>query len=333
MRRLDFISIIRIFSVFSIIAFHSLCFYKGNWLFLHTETIPIWKVLALPLVKIGLFTFFFISGFLFGFNSIEKGKYENISAFIFTKIQRILLPYLIWSFYMVASFSFYIWHDILIGAAHLWFLLTLFEMFIIIIVLKKIQILNTNPYIDFITISLSFILLYAWRYSKEYYYLLCINNTLYYLPTFIIGFYCAKYQLHHSSKKKTSAIAFIISITILFVLSYLSTIESNTPIEIDLAIRITSCIAAVSALVMTNKIKIPNKYTAIINNLDHNSMGIYIFNQIVVFVVLLIPVCRQFLEIHYLIGPFIIFFVSFFIPWGLAALFNKTKYLSWMIGT
>ena len=234
---------------------------------------------------------------------------------------------------MVVFFSFTPWTDLLIGTNHLWFLLTLFEMFIIIIVLKNKLLLNTNPYIDSIIISLSFFLLYAWRTYIERYYFLGIDNTFNYLPAFLIGFYCAKYQLHHSSKRKTSAITFIISITILFFLSYLSTIESNTSIEIDLTIRIAACVAAVCALVMTNNIMIPYKYASIINNLDHNSMGIYIFNQIVVFVVLLIPVCRQFLEIHYLIGPFIIFFVSFFIPWGLAALFNKTKYLSWMIGT
>ena len=119
MRRLDYISIIRIFSVFSIIAFHSLCFYGNNWLFLHTESIPIWKMLALPIVKVGLFSFFVISGFLFGFNSIENSKYENTAAFIFTKIQRIMLPYLIWSIIMVAAFSFFFFFYILIGAAHL----------------------------------------------------------------------------------------------------------------------------------------------------------------------------------------------------------------------
>ena len=332
MGKFEYISILRISSMLLIIMFHSLCFYSDTWWLFHTDTIPLWKITALPTVKVGLSVFFLISGFLFGFLYIEKGRYQIISAFILNKARRIMLPYLIWSAFMVAFFSFTPWTDILIGTSHLWFLLTLFELFIVIIALSKLCICNTNTYIDFIITVLSFIVLYAWQ-GLNHHYILSIENTLYYLPTFIIGFYCAKYQLHHSSKKKTSAIAFIISITILFVLSYLSTIESNTPIEIDLAIRITSCIAAVSALVMTNKIEIPNKYTSIINNLDHNSMGIYIFNQIVVFVVLLIPFCQQFLAIHYLIGPFIIFFVSFLIPWGLAVLFNKTKYFTWMIGS
>ena len=205
-------------------------------------------------------------------------------------------------------------------------------MFISIKILNKSQILNTNPYIDLLTILLFFILLYAWRTYIERYYLLGIDNMLYYLPAFLIGFYCAKYELHHSSKRKTSLFIFLTCIILLFILSYLSLTE-NTTIAVDLAVRITSCAAAVSTLVMTNNIKIPNKYISIINNLDQNSMGIYIFNQIIVFIVLLIPASRQYLEIHYLIGPFIIFFVSFLIPWGLAVLFNKTKILSWMIGT
>lgn len=315
----------------SIIAFHSLCFYADSWWFLHTNTIPIWKIVALPTVKIGLSTFFLISGFLFAFLYIEKGKYQVKSSFIKNKAQRIVLPYIIWSIFMVASFPFIPWHDFLIGTAHLWFLLTLFEFFIAIIVLSKL-LCRTNLYVDLTIIVLSFAILYVWKNYTEHHFLLSIENTLYYIPAFFLGFYCAKYQLHHSSKREISAFLFITGIIFLFILSYISPI-GNTPLWTDLCIRITSCIAAINALVITNNIKIPNKYISIINNLDYNSMGIYIFNQIVVFVVLLNPVCRQFLEIHYLIGPFIFFFVSFLIPWGLAVLFNKTKYLSWMIGT
>ena len=51
-------------------------------------------------------------------------------------------------------------------------------------------------------------------------------------------------------------------------------------------------------------------------------MRIYVFNQIVVFVVLLNPVCQQFLEIHYLIGPF--FFLCFF-PYSLGPQYHLTK--------
>lgn len=331
MKKFEYISILRISSMLLIIWFHSLCFYTDIWWFLHADFIPLWDVIALPTVKIGLSSFFLISGFLFGYLHIEKGKYHIISSFIINKVQRIILPYLIWSVFMIAFFPFVPWTDILIGTNHLWFLLTLFELFIFIIALSKLCICNTNPYIDLIISAFSFIVLYAWQ-CLDHHFILSIENTLYYLPAFMIGFYCAKYQLHHSSKRKTSAIAFIISITILFILSYFSTIM-NTPIWTDLAIRITSCATVVCAFVMTNKIIIPNKYTSIINNLDYNSMGIYIFNQIVIFVVLLIPVCQRFLAIHYLIGPFIIFLVSFLIPWGLAVLFNKTKYLSWMIGS
>lgn len=331
MRNLNSISILRISSMLLIIVFHSLCFYTDNWWFFHTDTIPIWRIIALPTVKVGLSTFFLISGFLFGYLHLEKGKYRITSIFIKNKTQRIIVPYIIWSVYMAATFPFIPWHDFFIGTAHLWFLLTLFELFIIIIALNKLSICDTNPYIDFLITALSFIVLYAWQ-RLDHHYILSIENTLYYLPAFMIGFYCAKYQLHNSSKRKTSIFIFLTCIILLFILSYLSFTE-NTSIGIDLAVRITSCAAAASALVMTNNIKIPNKCISIINNLDYNSMGIYIFNQIVVFIILLIPTSRQYLEVHYLIGPFIIFFISFIIPWGLAILFNNTKFLSWMIGS
>ena len=61
-----------------IVLFHSLCFYIGTWWYLCTDVVPLWKVIAYPSVKIGLTTFVFISGFLYGYMYFEKGKYRDV---------------------------------------------------------------------------------------------------------------------------------------------------------------------------------------------------------------------------------------------------------------
>lgn len=332
MKRIDFISILRILSMLSILMFHSLCFYAGVWWYLQAETVPIWRVIAMPIVKIGLSTFFLIAGFLFGFLYIERNKYRVLTTFFLNKTRRIVLPYIIWSGFMIISFPFIPWSDCLIGTAHLWFLLTLFELFIIIILPIKLLSIHTNIYIDSIILATSLILLYIWQNQIEHHFVLSIENTLYFLPAFLTGFYCAKYRLHTWYYRKAAFFLLSFCIIILIALSYYSTKE-NTSLVIDIAVRLLSCIAAINTLIMTNSIIIPEESKLLVQNLDNNSMGIYIFNQIIVFVILLIPFLRHFLEVHYMVGPFIIFIVSFFIPWGLAILFNRTKYLSWMIGS
>lgn len=325
------VSFLRIASMMLIIVFHSLCFYAGKWWFLHTNIIIQWKILALPTVKIGLSIFFLISGFLFSYLYTEENKYRNTSAFLFQKTRRLLLPYIIWSSVMIGSFKFIPWTDFFIGTAHLWFLMSLFELFVFAILLCRLLILRTNIYIDSIIMVIALISHYAWYNFIGRHYALSIENTLYYLPAFLMGLYCAKYQLYSWCYQKTAAFLFVLCISALTFISYYSFDEDNLS-KIDIAIRVISCIAAISALVMTNNIKIPEKCKQLIQNLDSNSMGIYIFNQIIVFIILLIPISRQFLEVHYLIGPFIIFIFSLFIPWGLAELFNRKKFLSWLTG-
>lgn len=71
----------------------------------------------------------------------------------------------------------------------------------------------------------------------------------------------------------------------------------------------------------------------IVKNLDYNCMGIYIFNQIIVYFLLSVSVARHYLSIHPYCGPLIIFTLSFIIPWGLSLIVNHSKYLSWINGS
>lgn len=65
--RIQYVSVLRVCSMLLIVLYHSMCYYTGTWWYLCTDIVPLWKLLSPPTVTIGLTTFVFISGFLYGY--------------------------------------------------------------------------------------------------------------------------------------------------------------------------------------------------------------------------------------------------------------------------
>ena len=323
------VSILRVCSMMLIVLYHSLCFYIGVWWYLSTVEEPIWKLIAFPVVKVGLTTFVFISGFLYGYMYIERGKYRKVKSFIINKSKRLLIPYFFWGIVMILMMPLLHipWINLLTGGvAHLWFLLMLFEFFVLMSLLNKFGIgVQKATILDFVIVIISFISLYVWKQYSSHHHMLGIENTLYYLPTFLVGFYFAKYRQKMNGKDVASFL-FLIGIIVVFLLFFFGYPDSDT------LFRIPAILVSVSAMVLLKDSSFPFCQSKLFVNLDKNSMGIYIFNQIVVFILLLIPDMNTFLSHHSFVGVFLIFIISFIVPWLLSNLFNKSKYTSFLIG-
>jgi len=328
--RLHYISVLRVCSMLLIVAFHSMCFYTGNWWYLCTDIVPLWKLLSPPTVNIGLTTFVFLSGFLYGYLYIEKNKYRNAMSFLTNKSRRLLIPYFFWGIIMVISLPavHVSWINLFTGIAHLWFLLMLFELFIIIMLLNMIGIgERSSKNIDCIIVLLSLFLIYIWKNYSNHHHFLGMESTLHYLPSFLIGFYYAKYNhIKIINSLIITLSLFCFGLFLLILLSYLDFEDSST------LYRIPAIIVTISTIEYAKQF--PSRFwqSSIISSLDKNSMGIYIFNQFVVFILLLIPDFNHYLCYHPYWGVFFIFTISLTIPWLLANLFNRVKYLSFLIG-
>ena len=334
--KLHFISHLRIISTLLIIAFHSLCFYAGIWWYLATDIIPLWKILASPIVKIGLTLFFGISGFLFGFNFLHKQKYKEANSLFINKAKRIIIPYLFWGSVLIITMpNIHIsWTNIFTGPAHLWFLLVLFELFVITYSLLNYNvILSTSTskkakFIDIGIIILSFLPLYIWRSISSHHYILCIEDTLYYLPSFIVGVIIAKHHIisEYYSKYTLITVIFILGLIYLLFLSSkdvpLNSIKYRLP-----SLLISSCIILLGR--SSHYFSSSNRFILFI---DNNCMGIYIFNQIIIFMILLNPTLNIFLCSHPYLGPLLLFIMSFLIPLLLSSLFRKIPILLWTLG-
>lgn len=94
--------------------------------------------------------FIFVSGCVYGI-CIDKGKYKDNVKFLLNKIRRLLIPYYIWGMLVVAplmvglgfahsGYLHYAWKSIVLAedGRHLWFIFTLFMLFVVAMVLRPI---------------------------------------------------------------------------------------------------------------------------------------------------------------------------------------------------
>lgn len=313
-----------------IVLFHSVCFYIGAWWFLCTEVVPLWKTIAYPLEMIGLTTFVFISGFLYGYMYYEKGKYRDVIPFLNKKFRRLLIPYIFWGILMIATMPTVqiSWINLFTGVAHLWFLLMLFELFVIMVILNRLGIVGgaNHKIVDLSIVIFSFGLVYVWKIYSIHRFALGIEGALFYLPIFLIGYFFAKYRLF----AKTSFRLYFMSIVIGAILAFLLSIY-DCP-DFSTLYRIPCVIVAVSAFLLLKTSSLSSNQSAILSNLDDNCMGIYILNQIVVFILLLNPIINNYLSQHVYLGFLLLFIISLFIPWTLSYLIKKVKYFSFLLG-
>ncbi len=70
----------------------------------------------------------------------------------------------------------------------------------------------------------------------------------------------------------------------------------------------------------------------VVCEIERLSMGLYIFNQIAMDMVFTTPQLHQWFEVHWMLGPFVLFPIGFFPPLLLSYIFNKYKWLKWTIG-
>ena len=123
-----------------IVLYHSLLFMNGQW-FTAVSIVPqeVPSYICKWLNSFPIYSFVFISGYIFYYQKYEKGKYTKYLPFIINKSKRLLVPFvfvcLVWA--IPLYIAFYGWnfnifvHNYMLmeNPAQLWFLLMLFLVF------------------------------------------------------------------------------------------------------------------------------------------------------------------------------------------------------------
>ena len=331
-KRFEEISIMRVLAMTMIVAFHSMCFYNGRWGKFDALTIPFWSKLSTFFDVIDLNMFVFISGYLYGYLYIYRNKYRHPAEVIRIKAVRLLIPYFFWGIPMVVVWPWDTWSLLFYGIGHLWFLLMLFGVFTLTVVL---QLLNGQRVRFTWKIGLALVIIGIVSWFLFYKYInpdnfLCINKVLKYFPAFMIGYVCAKLRVGWLLPN-WAYITLPFAVLLLLVLVWYA-----LPLPyglIGLLCNICAYVICVDLLIILSKgTSMSDRSRYLVQETERLSMGLYIFNQIVMDTVFSIPVLHQWFEAHWSIGPFILFLIGFLIPLQLSYIFNKYKCLKWTIG-
>ena len=330
-KRFEEISIMRVLAMTMIVAFHSLCFYNGRWSKVNAIDIPFWHNVSYFLNVIDLNMFVFISGYLYGYLYIYRNKYRHPSEVIRIKARRLLIPYFFWGIPMAFVWPWNTWTKLFYGIGHLWFLLMLFGVFTLTVLLQLLnaqRIRFTGKLGIFLIVSgyVAGLLFSKFVYDGEF---LCINKILYYFPAFMIGYVCAKVRIGWLLPN-WAYMVLPFAILGLFVFVWYP-----IPIPYTLIILIRTILAyviCIELLIILSKSTLSGRSQQVVTTIERLSMGLYIFNQIMMDIVFTTPVLHQWFEIHWIIGPFVLFPIGFFPPLLLSYVFNKYKWLKWTIG-
>jgi hypothetical protein len=221
--------------------------------------------------------------------------------------------------------------NLFIGIGHLWFLLMLYEVFVIVILGAKFLCINASRWHLFLLYICLCIIFCLYHIFSNHQFFLCIHATLLYLPAFILGICCARFHFEHIITGKWARILLLMSLACL---SIYMLYDIKTPFIADYLIQMLTgyTIILCTFVLLSKKTHSTKKLPNIITNADHLSLGIYIFNQIVINALLLMPGIPYVLNNHYYIGVPMLFLIGLIIPYTLTWLLCKNRYLKWTIG-
>lgn len=142
--QLENCTFVKTVAMLSIVLFHSILFWRGNW-----GAVPVTPALESRglywlqswLASFGNYAFILVSGYLFHFTRFEKNSYSGFWPFVFNKGKRLLIPFvavgILWvipiSIFYLKLDAFEVIKDFILvtEAGQLWFLVMLFGVFVL----------------------------------------------------------------------------------------------------------------------------------------------------------------------------------------------------------
>lgn len=211
----------------------------------------------------------------------DAGKYRDFCKFIGNKAQRLLVPYIfVGTLFLLPTISlcedtplsFYEYGNFLIGkdCRHLWYLLALFEIFVIHFILTK-MIINNSYLLLMASIAASFCFSYYCNFD-----LLCVNMAARYYPYFILGVILSKF--HICSNK-----IIYLSIALTAAIACLIYVNNIKAIDIIMSIMLPIPIIVFMIFIFRKIVQKINLNLKLIELLLSYSFPIYLFHVMIIY--------------------------------------------------
>ena len=346
---LNNISLLRTFAILIVVLGHSMVVYQYNW--------GIYN----PLVKSSFFNalktyidtfqmplFIFISGYMYFYCRKECGKYKKFGKYSFGKIKRLLVPYICVAimyvlpirimtdykgYYGYNAFQI-IYKYILTGldVGHLWYLLAIFEIFIVFYLFEA-AINKIGVPASFIIIACANIISYKFPNVFQ------ISISIHYFMFFYLGYIIREYEKNILSlfkgKKSTVKIVTLFILQLLFLIVFSKISNSNIVGTLFKNSIFLLCNIAGTLFYFLVLSLISYKYKSLnsnrtLNFLDKESFAIYLFHSPLIYIVLKYIANKN-------VSPFLVvpsmFIIILFGSLGISYLIKKTQILKFVIGS
>lgn len=137
-QRLFSLTLLRVVTMLFVVWRHAILFYTPYMHYAGQWDTAIYGYMAKLLHAFNMPMFVFLSGFLYCL-LWRKGRYAERWHFLWEKVQRLLVPYVLWGILIILLFPrYYNWSKLLGGElSHLWFLTMLFGVFLVVTLLRR----------------------------------------------------------------------------------------------------------------------------------------------------------------------------------------------------
>ena len=343
LRELDYLKIIGILLV---VIGHCTSIYTGGWVFTSTVKSPIYGLIASYVYTFHVPMLVFVSGSIYYYCRINKGKYTTLKSLIVNKLKRLIVPFLfIGIFYSIPMkyiigmadgniFSNVKSFVLGLNTGHLWYLLMLFNIFILFYLYEKFVL---NKKYSIILNLIIFVILYI--SSGFFTNIFQINRSIQYSIFFYLGyeFFRSKDKLRLKLEElKTKNI--LIIIPILIAISLVLILVSKMKLSNIMLSKLFSLINVVIAIVciticylivylINNRMKntiMKEKIDKLINITGMYSFNIYLLHEPIIFIVLYFIASRY---INPTILVMICLIISIFGSMLISIIYNKIKEL------
>ena len=305
LQELDYLKIIGILLV---VIGHCTSIYTGGWVFTSPVNSPIYGLIASYVYTFHVPMLVFVSGSIYYYCRVNTGKYGSLKSLIINKFKRLILPFLfigiLYSIpikYIIGMIEGNIFSNIKsfilgLNTGHLWYLLMLFDIFIIFYLYEKF-ILNKKYSIILNLILFSILYISSGFFTNIFQ----INRAIQYSIFFYLG-----YEFFRNKDKLTLKLEkfkpknILIIIPILTAISLVLILVSKMKLSNIMLSKLFSLINVVIAIVciticylivylINNRMKniiIKDKIDKLINVIGKYSFNIYLLHEPIIFIVL-----------------------------------------------
>ena len=316
---------------------HSVAFFGGPWFKVLALDEPS-RVLGLLSSWLGTFHvqgFTLVSGYVYYYLSEEKGKYPTVSSLLSKKIQRLLIPYVmvstLWVIPIGNLFFHYSIRDVIVKYAlgtapsQLWFLLMLFNIFLISALYKNI--VNTKLRLIFAVLFLVVGNVLSLGIPNIFQ----IFTAMRYLIFFELGCYIRQHYSDISSRRMGCiGVGFLLlNVSLFFIARSISVdgfMMQTLHLGVNVLCQLTGALMAFFILsCFSSNINWKNK---VFDSLSNASFAIYLFHQQFIYILLSCflkycnPICMS----------LICFIVSTLLAWGFSVLLRRFRFTRFIVG-